>query len=200
MISSTLRSTPLLTSTVFDTAVVSLCWWIEINAYSVVHAQVCAKPLSVFVTTPAGSSAPVAGSNHLISNGPDLTLCSLTVFGDSALALTRATITTSEDPPTNQRYSLLLTPSASTLNGEAMESVATMLGGMERLRKLLDVHKATTALASGGRAQTISTEDPLAASIALTNGEGTPASSLRMTGLFSACSAIHAASCCQPSA
>src|ERR1700691_6764132 len=107
----------------------------EISRYSLVPAQVCSKPLSVFVTSPAGSSAPVAGSYHLVSNGPDLTLCNLTVFGDSGLAFTRATITTSEDPPPNQRCALFATPSSATLNGEAAESASNMLAVIERLRK-----------------------------------------------------------------
>src|SRR5580698_11376355 len=122
----------------------------EISAYSLVQAQVCTKPLSVFVTSPAGSSTPVAGSYHLISNGPGLTLCNLTVFGESGLAFTRATITTSEGPPPNQRCSLFPTPSTATLNGEAVESAANMFPVMERLRKLLAPHKAAAALASGG--------------------------------------------------
>src|ERR1035438_401292 len=99
----------------------------EIRAYSLVHAQVCAKPLSVFATAPAGSSAPVVGSYHRISNGPDLTLCTLTVFGEPGLAFTRATITTSDGPPPNQRCSLFPTPSTAILNGEATESAANML-------------------------------------------------------------------------
>src|SRR5580658_7347727 len=173
-----------------------------ISAYSLVQAQVCAKPWSAFVTSPAGSSAPLAGSYHLISNGPGLTLCNLTVFGELGLAFTRATITTSEGPPLNQRCSLFTTPSTATVIGEAAESAANMLLVMKRLRKLLAAHKAAAALASGGSAQTISTEVPPAASISVNNGEGVadvPASNLRMTGLFSACSAIHAASCRQPS-
>ena len=154
----------------------------EISAYSLVQAQVCAKPLSVFVTSAAGSSAPVAGSYHLISNGPGVTLCSLIVFGESGLAFTRATITTSEGPPLNQRCSLFPTPSTATLNREAAESVANMLPVMERFRKLLVAHKAAAALASGGSAQTISTAVALAASIAVKNGEvvaDVPASSLQ---------------------
>src|ERR1035438_778285 len=179
----------------------------EIRAYSLVQAQVCAKPLSVFVTSPAGISEPVAGSYHLISNGPDVTLCNLTVFGESGLAFTRATITTSDCPPRNQRCSLFPTPSTETLNGEVAGSAANMLPVMERFRKLLAAHKAAAALASRGSAQTIST-DPLAASIAVKNGKvvadvpasNLRASNLRMIGLFSACSAIHAASWRQPSA
>ena len=155
------------------------------------------------MTSHAESSAPVAGSYHLISNGPGLTLCNLTVFGESWLAFTRATITTSERPPPNQRCSLFPTPSTAILNGEAVESAANMLPVMERLRKLLVAHKAAAALASGGSAQTISTAGPPAASIAVKNREGVAAvaaSNLRMTGLFSVCSAIHAASWRQPSA
>src|SRR5580698_4414934 len=130
----------------------------EISAYSPVHAQVCSKPLSAFVT--AGSSAPVVGSYHLMSNDPDLTPCSRTVFGDPGLAWTCTTITTSDGPPANQWESLLSTPSAATLNEEFAESVAYMLLVMERFRKLLAVHNAAAALASGGCAQTISTEGP----------------------------------------
>src|SRR5271170_4981733 len=175
----------------------------EISAYSLVQAQVCAKPWSAFVTSPGGSWAPVAGSYHMILNDPGLTLCNLTVFGESGLAFTRATITTSEGPPLNQRCSLFPPPSTATLNGEAAESAANMLPVMERLRKLLAAHKAAPALASGGSAQTISTAVPAVASIAVKNGEGVadvPASNLRITGLFSARSAIHAASLRQPSA
>src|ERR1700677_31977 len=204
MISSMLSSTPLLPPPVLSSVWSgSLCLWIEISAYSLVQAQVCAKPLSVLVTSPAGSLASVAGSDHLISNGPDFLLCNRTVFGESELAFTRATITTSEGPPANQWCSLFPTPSTATLNGEASESVANMLLVMERVRELLAAHKAAAAWASDGSAQTISTELPPAASIAVKNGEGVAdvrASNLRMTGLFSACSAIHAASWRQPSA
>src|ERR1700677_2149682 len=147
MISSMLSSTPLLPPPVLSSVWSgSLCLWIEISAYSLVQAQVCAKPLSVLVTSPAGSLASVAGSDHLISNGPDFLLCNRTVFGESKPA-----------PPSP----------------------------------------------SDGSAQTISTELPPAASIAVKNGEGVAdvrASNLRMTGLFSACSAIHAASWRQPPA
>src|SRR5580698_259434 len=157
----------------------------EISAYSLVHAQVCAKPLSVWVTSPAGSSTPVAASYHLISNEPALTLCNRTIFDESGLACTRATITASD----------------ATLNGEAAESVAYMLLGMEWLRKLLAAHKAAAAFVSAGCAQTISTEGP-ASSIAVRNCEDVVAapasdlsgSNLSMTGLLNACSAIHAAS------
>ena len=119
--------------------------------------------------------------NHSPLNDPGLTLCNLTVFGESGLAFTRATITTSEGPPLNQRCSLFPTPSTATLNGEAAESAANMLPVMERLRKLLAAHKAAPALASGGSAQTISTAVPAVASIAVKNGEGVadvPASNL----------------------
>src|SRR6202034_2197566 len=144
----------------------------EISRYSLVPAQVCANPFSVFVTSPAGSSAPVAGSYHLISNGPGLTLCNLTVFCEPGLAFTRATITTSEGPPPNQWCSLFPTRSTVTRNGEASESAANILLVMKRLRELLAAHKAAAALASGGSAQTISTEVPPAASIAVKNGDG----------------------------
>src|ERR1700733_7484858 len=182
----------------------------EISAYSLVQAQVCVKPLSVFVTVTsrAASSAPVVGSYHLISNGPGLTLCNLTVFGESGVAFTRATITASEGPPLNQWCSTLATPSTAILKGEVAESVTNMLLAIVRLRKLLAAHKAAADLASGGYAQTISTAVPPVASIAARNCEAVadvPAfnlsgSTLRMTGFFSACSAIHAASCRQPSA
>src|SRR6202050_5855462 len=98
-----------------------------ISTYSLVQVRVCANPLSFFMTPPAGSSAPVAGSYHLISNGPDLALCNLTVFGEPGLAFTRATITTSEGPPPNQRCSLFPTRSTVTRNGEASESAANIL-------------------------------------------------------------------------
>src|SRR5580700_7694345 len=140
----------------------------EISAYSLVQAQVCTNPLSVFFTSLAGSSAPVVGSYHLTSNDPDLTPCSRTVFGDPGPECTRATITTSERPLANQWCSLFFRPSTTTLNGEAAESVAYMLLVMERFRKLLAVHNAAAALVSGGCAQTISTEGP-ASSIAATN-------------------------------
>src|SRR3984885_9014583 len=120
-----------------------------ISTYSLGQVQVCAKPLSVFMTSPAGSSAPVAGSYHLISNGPDLALCTMTVFGEPGLAFTRARITTSEGPPPNQRCSLSLTPSTATLNGEATESAANMLLVMVRFKSLLVAHRAAAALASG---------------------------------------------------
>ena len=67
--------------------------------------------------------------------------------------------------------------------------------------KLLTAHTRSAALASGGSDQTISTEVPLAASIGGEIGWGAAdvtASNLRMSGLFSACSEIHAASCRQP--
>jgi hypothetical protein len=68
---------------------------------------------------------------------------------------------------------------------------------MERLRKLLAVHKAAAALASGGSAHTISTAGSGAASTAAKNGEGVAdvaVSNFRMIGLFIACSAIRATS------
>src|SRR5580698_592826 len=173
----------------------------EISAYSLVHAQVCAKPLSVLVTSPAGSSTPVAASYHLISNEPALTLCNRTIFDESGLACTCATITTSEGPLANQCCSLFFTPSTATLNGEVAESVAYMLLGMEWRRKLLAAHKAAAVFVSFGCAQTISTDGP-ASSIAVRNCEDVVAapasdlsgSNLSMTGLLNACSAIHAAS------
>src|ERR1700722_17970370 len=200
MISPTVNSTPLFTSTeLYSVELASLRWWMEINAYSLVHTQVCSKPLPFLVTSPAGSSAPVAGSYHLISNGPGLVLCNRIVFRESSLAFTRATITTS-DPPTNQWCSLLSTLSTATLNGEPADSVANMLAVMKRLKTLLFAHKAAAVLVSGGAAQTVSTEEP-AVSRAGRNAEGVadvPAFTLRMTGLFSASAAIHAASLSQP--
>src|ERR1700722_20546446 len=132
-----------------------------------------------------------------MSTGPDLRPCSLTVFEWPGGAPTRATITTSDGPPLNQRCWSFPTPSTAILNGEFMESAANMLLVMERVMKLFTAHTAAAALASGGSAQTISTEVPLAGSIAAERAEvvrDVPASSLRMSGLFSACSAIHAAS------
>src|SRR5580698_7508845 len=175
----------------------------EISAYLLVPTQLCVKPFSVFVTSPAASSAPVAGSYHLVSNCPGLSPCSRTVFVEPGYAFTRATITVSEGPPLNQRCSIFFTPSTSTRNEEFAESVAYRLAGMERFRKLLAVHKSTAALAFSGWAQTISTEGSLAASIAVKNCEevvDASAPNFSMTGLFSPCSATHAASSCQPSA
>src|SRR5579863_840558 len=165
----------------------------EINAYSLVQAQACARPLSVFVASPAGSWAPVAGSYHLISNGPDLVPCSRTALGEPGLPFTRATITRSDGPPPNHRCSLFPTPSATTLNGEVAGSVGNMLAVTAWFMKLLTAHTASAALASAGSVQTISTVVPLAARIAFRNGE-VPDSDLRMSGLFRACSAIHFAS------
>ena len=94
------------------------------------------------------------------------------------------------------------TPSTAILNGEAAESVANKLFVMYRAMKVFTVHTASADLPSGGSDQTISTEVPLAVSIAVKNDEvvdNVPASNLRMSGLFNACSAIHAASWRQPS-
>src|SRR5580700_1710174 len=169
----------------------------EISAYSLVQAHVCSKPLSVFVASPAGNWAPVAGSYHLISNGPARPPCSRTVLGESGLPFTCATMTTSDFPPRDHRCSSFTTPSTATLNGDAA-SAGNMLAVMERAKRLFTVHTAPAAFVSAGCAQTISTAVPLAASIAFKNGE-VPDSDLRMRGLFSACSPIHAASCRQPS-
>src|SRR4051812_29355656 len=168
----------------------------EIRAYSLAHWEVCSNPLSVVFTSSAGTVAPVAGSYHLISNGPGLTLDNLTVFGALELALMRATITRSEGPPTNQRCSSFFTPSTATLNADAAESPANMSAVMERLRMLLAMHKAAAALASGGSAQTICGASPRA-SIAAKNGDAvadSPEPSLRMTGLFMPCSERRATS------
>ncbi len=74
-----------------------------ISAYSLVQAQVCSKPLSVFVASPAGSWAPLAGSYHLISTDPGVRPFNLTAFGESEDPFTRATITISDVPLPNQR-------------------------------------------------------------------------------------------------
>src|ERR1700722_2964833 len=202
MISSILRSTPPLTSTVlYGVCSALLAVWMESNACSLVQSQVCAKPLSVFVASPAGSGAPVAGSYHLISNGPGLLPWSLTVFEWPGLPSSPAPLTTSEPAP-NQRCRSFPTPSTAILNCEFAESDANMLFVMERVIKLFTAHTAAAALASGGSDHTISTGVPLAASIAGKNAEAVvdvPASSFRMSGLFSACSAIHDASWRQPS-
>src|SRR5580658_615017 len=174
----------------------------EIRAYSLVQAQVCVKPLSVFVASPAGNGVPVAGSYHLISNGPDRTPCSRTVFGESGLPFTRATITTSDCPPPNQWWSPLATRSTAMLNGEVAESAGNILAVMECAMKRFTLHTAVAAAASAGSDQTISTEVPLAASIAAKDCEAATdvssatlsGSSFRMRGLFSACSAIQVAS------
>src|SRR5580700_252360 len=165
----------------------------EIRAYSLVQAHVCTKPWFVFVASPAGSLAPVAGSYHLISNGPARPPCSRTVFGESGLPFTCATMTMSDFPPPDHWCSWFAAPSTTTLNGEAAASAGNILAVMEFAMRPFMVHTASADLASAGSAQTISTEVPLAASMAAKNGEG-PDSDLRMSGLFSACSAIHAAS------
>ncbi len=77
-----------------------------------------------------------------------------------------------------------------------------MLPVMYRAMEPFIAHTASADLASGGSDQTISTEVPLAVSVAVKTDEGVanvPASNLRMSGLFNAFSEIHAASWRHPS-
>ena len=102
------------------------------------------------------------------------------------------------------------TTDPSVFGKQGADAEFTMLPGnmllvMERVIKLFTAHMVAAALASGGSDHTISTEVPLAASIPVKNDEVVAEASdlresnFRMSGLFSACSAIHAASWRQPS-
>src|SRR5271157_666280 len=176
----------------------------KISAYSESQAQLCVMRFPSVFTSPGWSLVPVTGSYHWMSNcpaGPAM----VTVLGLALAPFTRTTTPRSgEWLSVNHLGSPVAPPSRVAWNGAVAEGMGLNSGVMSRANELLAVQ--TTPRTSTSRASTQSrlTEVPLVASAAFTYAAPAcsgpadgPISSFRTIGLFSARSAIQAASACQ---